>query len=299
MRYAVMKEFPVGMPWEGREEKKQKQGTSNSRPTYGLHVHRPDYKWMKYLLAYAKDKNIWHKIWGNATYTIETLEKKDPIRVMNKCIQMVQSLGSVQLSMEAATIEGMLDVDTVFKLQLLPGAGRKGRQPTKTTVREIFSMMMINKHKEWICLSMEINSMTTGYFSSIVPAIKDHVSAFVLFPAAQVYWWLRHRGCLTEDVSHLIRHCFTLSQQQKVTKSKYIKDARLAVTNQMDANNIINAATTQGIYDPTLGLLDKEKWTMVSGQAHKASAITFGEAKEGSMEAHNFPLIASVTSTHS
>jgi hypothetical protein len=156
--------------------------------------------------------------------------------------------------MGAATISGMLDMDTVFELGLLPGPEGKARQPTKTTVKKIFSMMMINEHKLWICLSTGTNGMTTGYFSSIVTAIKDHVLAFVLCPAAQVYWWLRHRGCLTEDMNHLIPHCFTISQQQKVTKSKYIKDAGLTVIDQTDANNIINAATTQGIYGLTLGL---------------------------------------------
>jgi hypothetical protein len=66
----------------------------------------------------------------------------------------------------------------------------------------------------------------------------------------------------------------------------------------MDANDIINVATTQGIYDLTLGLSDKEKRTKVSGRVHKASAITLGEVKEGSMEVHNFSLVASVTLTH-
>ncbi len=215
MRYGVMKEFLVGMPWEGIEKKKQKQGTSNSRLAYRLHVHWPNYKRMKYLLVYVKDKNIWHKILGNATYTIETPEKKDPIGVKNKYIQMVQTHRSIQLSMGATMIEGMLEVDTMFELQLLPGADGKARQPTKTTVKEIFSMMMINEHKVWICLSTGTNGMMMGYFSSIVSAIKDHISAFVLCPAAQVFWWLRCKGCLTEDVNCLIRHCFTLSQQQK------------------------------------------------------------------------------------
>jgi hypothetical protein len=31
IRYALMRDFPVGMPWEGTEEIKQKQGTSNAR----------------------------------------------------------------------------------------------------------------------------------------------------------------------------------------------------------------------------------------------------------------------------
>ncbi len=62
IRYAVVKDFLVRMPWKGMEEKKQKQGTSNARLAFVLHVHQPDFKRMKALLAYAKDTNIWHKI---------------------------------------------------------------------------------------------------------------------------------------------------------------------------------------------------------------------------------------------
>ncbi len=118
---------------------------------------------MKSLLAYAKDNNIRDKVWGNTAYTIKTPAEKDPIGVKNKYIHMVQTHGSVQISMGAATIEGMHDVDTVFELQLLPDADGKPRQPTKTTVKEIFSMMMINEHKVWTCLSTGTNGMTTGY----------------------------------------------------------------------------------------------------------------------------------------
>jgi hypothetical protein len=54
----------------------------------------------------------------------------------------------------------------------------------------------------------------------------------------------------------------------------------------------------QGIYDLTLGLSDKERLMIVAGRV-QASAITFGEAKEGLLEAHNFSLKAFITSTHS
>jgi hypothetical protein len=83
-----------------------------------------------------------------------------------------------------------------------------------------------------------------------------------------------------------------------VTKSKYLQDLGHAVIDQSDADDIINAATTQGIYDLTLGLSDNESRTMVMGRVHNASAITFGEAKEGSMEAYNFSLVQLVMSTH-
>jgi hypothetical protein len=77
-----------------------------------------------------------------------------------------------------------------------------------------------------------------------------------------------------------------------------MKDLGHAVIDQTDADNIINVAATQGIYDLTLGVSDKEKRAMVAGKAHNASAITFGKAKEGLMEAYNFSSVQLVTSTH-
>jgi hypothetical protein len=200
--------------------------------------------------------------------------------------------------MGTASIEGMIDINTSLTLRLLPGADGKPHNPTTMLVREVFSLMEINKKKVWICLSLGSNGMSTGYFSSVVEDIKEHVDAFVPCSGAQVYWWLQRRGCVTEDINRLIRHCFTLSQQQKVTKSKYLKDLGHAAVDQSEADDIINAATTQGIYNLTLGLLDKERQVLVAGKAHEASAIAYGEAKEGAVKDHNFSSKASVTTIH-
>ncbi len=153
------------------------------------------------MLAYTKDKNIWHKIWGNSTFTIKTPDEREPIGVKTKYIQTVQTHGSVQLSMGAATIKGMINVDTVFNLRLLPGADGKPRPPTKFLVKEIFSMMELNGKKVWICLSTGTSGTTTGYFLSVIEKIREHVTAFILCPAAHVYWWLQRRGCLMKDVN--------------------------------------------------------------------------------------------------
>jgi hypothetical protein len=142
---------------------------------------------------------------------------------------MVLTHGSVQLSMGVTLLEGLIDADTTFSLLLLPDAEGKARDATVTLVREIFSLMEIKGNKVWICLSTNLNGMTAGYFSSVVQEILVHVSAFVACPGAQVYWWLRRCGCLMEDINPLIRHCFSLSQQQKVTASKYLKDLGHAV----------------------------------------------------------------------
>ncbi len=187
VKYAVVKEFPMGMPWEGTEEKKQKQGTTNARLVYVLHVSQADYKRMKTLLAYAKEKDVWHKHWGNAAFTIQLPDERSSQGVMTKYIQMVQIHRSVQLSMGAASIEGMIDIDTTFDLRLLPGVDGRQRPRTKTSAKEIFSMMEHNGKKVLICLSTRTNGMSTRYFSSVVEDIKAHVVAFILCPAAQVY----------------------------------------------------------------------------------------------------------------
>jgi hypothetical protein len=179
------------MPWEGAEEKKQKQGTNNARLVYVLHVHKPDYARMKTLLAYAKDWKVWHKHWGNSAFMVEIPTKMSPQAEKTRYIQMIQTHGSVQLSMGTALLEGLIDADTTFTLRLLPDADEKARPPTSTSVWEIFSLMEINDKKVWICLSTGSNGMSTSYFSSVVQEISEHVAALIACPGAQVYWWLR------------------------------------------------------------------------------------------------------------
>jgi hypothetical protein len=135
-------------------------------------------------------------------------------------------------------------------------------------------------------------------FSSVVQKISEHIAAFIACPGAQVYWWLRHCGCIMADVNNLIRHCFTLSQQQKVTLSKYLKDLGHTVVERTDGDNIIYATTSVGIYDLTLGLSNKEWWSLVAIQGYNSAAITYGKAKEEAVEAHNFSAVLSVTSLH-
>ena len=54
---------------------------------------------------------------------------------------MVQTHGAIQLSMGAAMLDGLIDVDTEFSLRLLPDAEGKVRDSTTTLIREIFSLM--------------------------------------------------------------------------------------------------------------------------------------------------------------
>jgi hypothetical protein len=76
LKYALVREYPVGMPWEGAEEKKQKQGTNNARLVFIFHVHEPDYACMETLLTFAKEWKVWHKHWGNTAFTVKIPNKR-------------------------------------------------------------------------------------------------------------------------------------------------------------------------------------------------------------------------------
>jgi hypothetical protein len=97
----------------------------------------------------------------------------------------------------------------------------------------------------------------------------------------------------------MARHCFTLDQQQKITKSKYIPNKGYAVLDESNSDDIINTAAEEGIFDTTLGLSERERRSAIAGKGHVASEIMFGEAKEGAVEAHNFSSSASITTIHS
>jgi hypothetical protein len=164
---------------------------------------------------------------------------------------------------------------------------------------EILHLMEIEGKKVWLCVNLEkSNGIYMGYFSSVVEEIKTYVAAFIRCPAAQVYYWLKRKGCLGKDVNLLICKCFTVEQQQKVTKSKYIKEKGFAIVKDSNKNDIINVANNSGLFDMSLGLSDKEQRNRMVKTSYNDLAITFGDAKAGSMEAYNFSSEASITTLH-
>jgi len=121
INYTVNREFPPGMPWENAEEKKKKQGGSNARLAYVLQVYQPDYDRISKLCHMAKQRTLWANHWGNTDFTVEIPENNSQQGKKVRYIQMVQTHGLVQLSLGAASINGVIDADSKFSLRLTPG----------------------------------------------------------------------------------------------------------------------------------------------------------------------------------
>ncbi len=75
IRYAVMKEFPPGMPWEDAEKKKKIQGNNNAHLAYVFQVNHPNYKQIRILCQIAKQCKLWLQHWGNAAFAVKITEK--------------------------------------------------------------------------------------------------------------------------------------------------------------------------------------------------------------------------------
>jgi hypothetical protein len=174
------------MPWEDTEEKKKKQGGNNARLAYVLQVYQPNYDRISNLCHMTKQRKLWANHWGNTAFTVEIPENDSQQGKKVRYIQMVQTHGSVQLSLWAASINGVIDADSKFSLRLIPGADGSPRVATQTSLRKVFPMMEGNSRKVWICLAKGSNGKYTGYFSSVVEPINNHVKNFVACPGAQV-----------------------------------------------------------------------------------------------------------------
>ena len=139
----------------------------------------------------AKQCKLWANHWGDMAFTVEIPENDSQQGEKVHYIQMVQTHGSVQLSLGVASINGVINVDSKFLLRLTLGADGSPREATQTSLRVVFHMMEVKSRKVWICLAKGSNRKYTGYVSSMVESINDHVKNSVACPGAQVYWWLR------------------------------------------------------------------------------------------------------------
>jgi hypothetical protein len=158
--------------------------------------------------------------------------------------------------------------------------------------------MDINEKKVWICLLMGSNWMSTGYFFECSQGHQTARGGICSVPRGAGVLVALPKGMCHRGYQPTYQALLHTVSKAKGYQAKYLKELGHAAVDQSYADDIINASTTQGIHNLTLGLLDKERQVLVASMVHKASAITYGEAKEEAVEAHNFSSKVSVTTIH-
>jgi hypothetical protein len=108
---------------------------------------QPDYEQIRILCQITKQRKLWLQHWGNAAFTVKIPENNSQPGEKTRYIQMVQTHGSVQLSLGAAQINWVIDAVSSFTLQLTPDVDGNSRAPTTTSLRDIFRMMEVDGRK--------------------------------------------------------------------------------------------------------------------------------------------------------
>ena len=287
--YAITKDYPYGMPWEQFEPGKKRE--PNGRLSFCFQVLREDEKRLEALLSEAKDRELWSHMFGEAAFTIKMVppaaqgEEDKLAAVRQNYIRCVQTHGSVQLSMGSTVISGLINADKRFTLRRIDENG-KGIPAIKKSVSDVLRYEKLWGEKVWLCVSKGTEGTYTGYFLSVIGGIRSYIPNWSLCPAAQIFWFLLRKGCVKEDVVKMIKGCFSIAEQRKCTKSRFSKSQGFAVVMDESGKDIIQVAQKSKAYDTTLGLSDKEKREMAA--ANGGGFISFGDAIEGAVEAHNF-----------
>ena len=289
--FSLIKMFPEGMPWEGGETGGRRE--PNGRMAFVIQTKRADHIRMVNLLDKAKEKELWLKHWGDTAYTVSMPsnkpdEKMEPGELENY-INMVQSHGSVQLSLGAATLTGLYDANKQFDLRRLPGADNKPRPPIRKSVAEVLKSFEIGGQQLWLVISKSTRGTHTGYFSSVITGHGAYVENFSLCPAANIFWFLLRKGVVKDDVVKMIKGSFSITEQQKCTNSVYSKSKGFAVVKSKGGKSILTATKGNEAYDMTRGLSKTEKEIRAAkyGLASANDLIVYG-ASPGAMEAHDF-----------
>ena len=79
----------------------------------------------------------------------------------------------------------------------------------------------------------------------------------------------------------MIKGCFSIEEQMKVSKSRWSKSRQIVVVDTGVRMDILNVANNDSAYDTNLGLSDKERRAKVAKS--NGACITFGEAMTGGL----------------
>ena len=111
------------------------------------------------------------------------------------------------------------------------------------------------------CVNRSTKGCVTLYFDSTGEGVNYQVNEMSKCMAAQVFWYLNSKGFDELDIRKLIKGCFDIREQQRVTKSQFHKQKKLAyvIGNTEGEKDIIDTVMKSKEFDLMRGLSDAEK----------------------------------------
>ena len=120
-KYAIIKEWPGGMPWTNRKPGEKYE--DNGRKTFVYMVARKDAHKLNKLLEVAKDLNLWAGTWGEKVFTLQMVpnpKEGDDVETEDRREEyqnLVRENGSLAMSRGCTVLRGCHDYETKFTLR--------------------------------------------------------------------------------------------------------------------------------------------------------------------------------------
>lgn len=297
-RFAIVSEQPGGLPYVEKTdaEKSARVGPPREQRTLQILCATADYDRLARLVMAAKEEKHWTKEFGPSCHPAEVPTNEYSESQRQRYVQMIETHRSSQLSAGSVPISGLRDADKEFTLRRLPDAKNRAQPPMELTIKTVMRDMKFKGKMLWLCVLKADNGRYTGYFSSGDAVLTAYVQAFLLCPAAQIYFYLLKRGYYKSDVERLIRNTFNFEQQSLIAETKYNADTRLAyIKSEKDEfMDIIQASySATSAIDSTAGLSEAQ---LKLRQAQKDAVV--GKLKVGDINHYDFDDGQSITSVH-
>ena len=177
--------------------------------------------------------------------------------------------------MGSANINGLIHFNKEFTLRRTNED--RTRAPTiKKSVQGVMRYQTLDGDNIWLAAIPRREGGVTGYFTSMLPEIKSYIGQWTQCPTAQIYWFFLQKGCNYDDASVMIKGCFSIDEQMKLSMLRWIKSLQIVVVDAGVGMDISIMATNNRAYDTNLGLSDKEMQAKVAKS--NGGTIMFGEA---------------------
>ena len=149
---------------------------------------------------------------------------------------MVETHASAQLGMSHDTFSGVKDDRFEMALARLPDA--KGpRAPSKLSLRTILRKMRFMDKPLFLCLIRTDKKQGFDvFYDGNCPIVCSYVHEFLKCPAAQIMFWLLHRGFKKPDVETFLNKVFSRQQLQLCPKASYNDKIKLAQVKALDGD---------------------------------------------------------------
>ena len=188
------------------------------------------------------------------------------------------------LSLGQAQVPGLRNINQVHHHRQVDKQGRV--RVIKKNIAGVLEYLRWNEEKRKNFQSIwEMEDGTVlVFFSNVIQDIQSYVNNWMTCPTANIYWFLIKKGCDEEDVSNMLKKCFSPEDLVKIGKVSYNGPmAVLKETFHLDNTNMVKNSRQ---FDMDRGLSKEEK--LSRAQQAAASQIQYGVVTHGALGAFNF-----------